>query len=357
MKTYLVGGAVRNELLGLPVTEKDWVVVGSTEAEMLNAGFTRVGRDFPVFLHPDTKEEHALARTERKVGPGYQGFECNADPSVTLEEDLLRRDLTINAIARSEDGELFDPYHGQQDIKNCLLRHVSEAFREDPLRVLRVARFKATLHKHNFEVAAETDTLLRNMVQENMLVELTPERVFAETLKAFKTDSPAVFMDYLLEIGAHDTLWPEISSAGIERLRNLPETDNESRFIALIATGDQQKSQAICDRLKCSKHISDMTRLLNQHLDSWQRWEELDATGQLAMLEALDAFRREERFAAFNKLAELISGRPLGKHWQQVCELASKISIKDIDRDIKGPAISDAIRQARVQAIARISAS
>lgn len=193
MKIYLVGGAVRDALLGLPIKDKDWVVVGATPQEMLDAGYQQVGRDFPVFLHPQTREEYALARTERKSGSGYTGFTCYAAADVTLEADLQRRDLTINAIARDDDGEIIDPYNGRDDLENRLLRHVSSAFSEDPLRVLRVARFAARYAHLGFRIADETMTLMRDMTAAGELEHLTPERVWKETEGALTTRNPQVF--------------------------------------------------------------------------------------------------------------------------------------------------------------------
>ncbi|STD22890.1 multifunctional CCA protein [Enterobacter asburiae] len=191
MKSYLVGGAVRDALLGLPVKDKDWVVVGATPEEMLDAGYQQVGRDFPVFLHPKSREEYALARTERKSGSGYTGFTCYATPDVTLEQDLLRRDLTINALAQDEDGQIVDAYGGQDDLRNRLLRHVSPAFSEDPLRVLRVARFAARYAHLSFRIADETMALMTTMTEAGELEHLTPERVWKETENAPHHAQPA----------------------------------------------------------------------------------------------------------------------------------------------------------------------
>ncbi len=210
LDVYLVGGAVRDGLLGLEVYDRDWVVVGATPEEMLADGFQQVGKDFPVFLHPVTKEEYALARTERKAGVGYHGFEVFADPSVTLEEDLIRRDLTINAMAKSPSGQVVDPYGGQKDIENKLLRHVSEAFAEDPLRVLRVARFAAKLAPFGFQLAPETQGLMTQMVSGGELSDLTPERVWQEVVKALNTESPSVFFAVLDRVGAVAVLFPEL---------------------------------------------------------------------------------------------------------------------------------------------------
>lgn len=210
MQVYLVGGAVRDSLLGGTAYDRDWVVVGSTPEEMLQQGFQQVGKDFPVFLHPDTKEEYALARTERKAGTGYHGFEVFAEPSVTLEEDLVRRDLTINAIAQTQEGQIVDPYNGRQDLNDRILRHVSEAFKEDPLRVLRVARFAAKLAPYGFTLAEETEQLMVKMVSSGELSDLTPERVWQEVVKALDTAKPSLFFEVLDKVGAVKVLFPEL---------------------------------------------------------------------------------------------------------------------------------------------------
>lgn len=212
MKTYLVGGAVRDELLGFPFQERDWVVVGATSEHMLKAGYQQVGKDFPVFLHPQTKEEYALARTERKQGTGYTGFAVHADPSVSLEDDLMRRDLTINAMAKSSSGDIIDPYGGQSDLTLRVLRHVSAAFVEDPLRVLRVARFAARYAHLGFIVAPETLALMSQIVAADELQTLSPERVWRETEQALASTSPVVFFDVLRECGALAVLFPEVDA-------------------------------------------------------------------------------------------------------------------------------------------------
>ena len=210
LRVYLVGGAVRDKLLGLPVTERDWVVVGASPEEMLRRGFKAVGKDFPVFLHPRTKEEYALARTERKTGPGYRGFAFHAAPDVTLEQDLARRDLTINAIAETTDGELVDPFGGKRDLEQRLLRHVSPAFAEDPVRILRLARFAARYHRLGFKVAPETMALCQRMVAAGEVDALVPERVWQELAKALMEPSPEVFITVLRECGALARLMPEV---------------------------------------------------------------------------------------------------------------------------------------------------
>lgn len=211
MKIYLVGGAIRDKLLKLPVTDKDWVVVGTTIKELLQQGYKQVGNDFPVFLHPKTKEEYALARTEKKSGKGYTGFICDFNPNITIEDDLVRRDLTINAIAQTENGELIDPYNGLSDLKQKILRHVSPAFREDPLRVLRVARFAARFHCLGFRVAPETIALMKEMVLSGEINHLTTERIWQETEKALKTTDPQIYFSLLNTCGALSILFPPIA--------------------------------------------------------------------------------------------------------------------------------------------------
>lgn len=212
MKIYLVGGAVRDQLLGLAVKDRDYLVVGSTPEQLLAQGYQSVGKDFPVFLHPKTKQEYALARTERKQGQGYTGFACYFAPDVTLEQDLLRRDLTINAMAQDEhSGEIFDPYGGQQDIQQRLLRHVSAAFVEDPLRVLRLARFYARFYPLGFTVAPDTKLLLQQLVQQGELQHLTAERVWQETARALQEATPAAYFELLQDVGALQVLMPELA--------------------------------------------------------------------------------------------------------------------------------------------------
>ena len=212
MQIFLVGGAVRDQLLGLPVTEKDWVVVGASADELLAQGFKAVGKDFPVFLHPHTQEEYALARQERKTAPGYAGFSFNTHDTVRLEEDLLRRDLTINAMAQDDKGAIIDPYGGQQDLQARLLRHVSAAFSEDPVRILRIARFSARYHHLGFTIAPETLDLMRAMVAAREVDHLVPERVWKETARALHEPSPAVFFQVLRNCGALERLMPELDA-------------------------------------------------------------------------------------------------------------------------------------------------
>ena len=212
METYLVGGAVRNELLGIEVRERDWVVTGATPARMKELGFRQVGKDFPVFLHPETGEEYALARTERKTGPGYHGFSTEFSPDITLEEDLLRRDLTVNAIARDKAGALIDPFNGQADIRARVLRHISPAFAEDPVRILRVARLATQLAAHDFTVAPATMALMREMVTTGEADHLVAERVWWEMSRALALEQPRIFFETLRECGALGVVFPELEA-------------------------------------------------------------------------------------------------------------------------------------------------
>ena len=228
MKVYLVGGAVRDQLLGLPVKDRDWIVVGATPATLLSLGYQQVGKDFPVFLNPKTKEEYALARTERKSSAGYTGFICDFSPTITLEQDLIRRDLTINAMAQSEDGEIIDPYCGKQDLENRILRHISPAFSEDPLRVLRVARFAARYHSLGFKIASETLSLMAKLAQLGELQHLTAERVWLETEKALNEKNPEIYFETLHKTGALRVLFPEIDALyGVPNpVKHHPEVDS-----------------------------------------------------------------------------------------------------------------------------------
>lgn len=257
MQTYLVGGAVRDQLLDYPVKEKDWVVVGATVDEMLAAGYQQVGSDFPVFLHPKTKDEHALARTERKTAPGYRGFEVHASPDVTLEEDLRRRDLTINAMAKDADGQLIDPYHGQADLEQKLLRHVSPAFAEDPVRILRVARFAARYAHLGFSVAEETTELMSQMVQHGDVDALVAERVWQEFYKALGERNPEVFIEVLRSCGALKIILPEIDALfGVPQpIEHHPEIDTGIHTMmvlqqaCLLSDDEDTRFAALCHDL------------------------------------------------------------------------------------------------------------
>jgi tRNA nucleotidyltransferase (CCA-adding enzyme) len=309
VKIYAVGGAVRDELLGLPVSDRDYVVVGGTPEEMERLGYKPVGKDFPVFLHPKTHEEYALARTERKVARGYKGFQIHAAPDVTLEQDLARRDLTINAMARDEGGRLVDPFGGAADLERGLLRHVSPAFVEDPVRLLRVARFAA---RFGFAVATETMALMRSMVDSGEADALVPERVWQEFSRGLTEGEPAPMFAVLADAGVLGKLLPELSlafegarpandasrvlvrsleCAAVERL------SLAARF-ALLAAGapSPEAVSALCERLRAPGDCRDLALLTRRHLAALTGAHGLDAAHRLSLLERCDAFRRPERF-------------------------------------------------------------
>ncbi len=356
---YLVGGAVRNRLLGLPVTERDWVVVGSTPEEMLRRGFTAVGRDFPVFLHPKTREEYALARTERKTGKGHTAFECTTD-AVTLEEDLKRRDLTINAIAEDPDHGLIDPWGGLTDIDNRLLRHVSEAFAEDPLRVLRVARFAALLHPLSFTIHPETLALMAAMAAGNELDELPPERIRLELEKALATDAPATFFEVLGAVGASTCLWPEVRDVHIRFLEGFSTQSSESddRFIGLVHAMDVTAIESLCRRLRISRKTTDAARLVSRHYGTWLTRAQLAAEPAIDFLYDIDAFRQADRFDRINHILQLIAttngfaaAPDIAARWSADHTQASQVTAATVGKGVSGPALGTAIRKQRVQAL------
>jgi len=306
MQAYLVGGAVRDELLGLEVKDRDWVVVGATPKEMLANGFKQVGADFPVFLHPRTREEYALARTERKQGRGYHGFTVYSAPDVTLEQDLRRRDLTINAIAKTEDGDLVDPFHGRDDIKARKLRHVSEAFSEDPLRILRTARFAARFRPLGFTVSEQTMVLMQDMVDTGEVDHLVPERVWQEFQRALHEKAPEAFFDVLRDCGALSVLVPEITPSAvfplaIKALRCVDKQTNaatEERLAALLSPLDESAALERAKALKAPNDCQNLARLVTafrpqiQSIDPQQP----DAATLLDLLDQADLWRRPERF-------------------------------------------------------------
>jgi tRNA nucleotidyltransferase (CCA-adding enzyme) len=305
MKVYCVGGAVRDELLGLPVKDRDYVVVGATPEEMVKRGFKPVGREFPVFLHPETHEEYALARTERKVARGYHGFEFRAAPDVTLEEDLERRDLTINAIARDENGALVDPFHGADDLRAGVLRHVSAAFAEDPVRILRVARFAA---RFGFEIAHPTRTLMRQMVASGEADALVPERVWQEFARGLMEARPSRMFHVLAECGALACIAPELAplfadpDVGGEVLDTLDTAAGagcslEVRYAVLTRTLDPLAVEAVCGRLKVPAACRDLALLAARHRNAILDAGGLGAEALLELFDATDTWRRPERFA------------------------------------------------------------
>ena len=335
MEVYLVGGAVRDELLGRPVTERDWVVVGATAEQMLSDGYKQVGKDFPVFLHPQTGEEYALARTERKTAPGYKGFDVYADPDVTLEQDLLRRDLTINALAKDDNGNIVDPYSGLEDLENRKLRHVSDAFAEDPVRILRAARFAARYAYLGFDVADDTNEMMTAMVAKGEANALVPERVWQELAKTLTEETPSRFFEVLRRCGALKVIFPELDrlfgipqpekyhpeiDTGIHTLMVLEQacqlSDNPRvRFAALTHDlgkgltseeilpshhGHEERSEilvnALCQRMKAPNDFRDPARLTARYHSHIHRADQQRPQTILKVLSNCDAFRRPERF-------------------------------------------------------------
>ncbi|UVO07587.1 multifunctional CCA addition/repair protein [Pectobacterium polonicum] len=401
MKIYLVGGAVRDSLLSLPVTEKDWVVVGATPEHLLAQGYQQVGKDFPVFLHPVSHDEYALARTERKSGKGYTGFVCHAAPDVTLEQDLLRRDLTINAIARTEQGELIDPYHGRRDLENRVLRHVSDAFGEDPLRVLRVARFAARFAHLGFQIAEETLVLMQKMVHEGELAYLTPERVWKETEKALGTSSPDVYFQVLRDCGALAVLFPEIDNlygvpapakwhpeidTGIHTIMTVamaarlsPEID--VRFATLChdvgkgltppelwprhhghGPAGVKLVEALCQRLRVPNPIRDLAKLVAEYHDLIHTVQVLQPKTLLKLFDAIDVWRKPQRLEQLALTSEADArGRagfeenpyPQGDYLREAFRVAALVSSASVVADgFKGIDVRNELARRRIHALA-----
>ncbi len=301
MEIYLVGGAVRDALLGVPVRERDWVVVGSTPEEMLRLGYRQVGRDFPVFLHPQTNAEYALARTERKVGPGHTGFVCHAGPEVTLQEDLKRRDLTINAMAQADDGTLIDPWGGAADLAARRLRHVSDAFAEDPLRVFRVARFAAQLAAFEFRVQPGTAQLMREMCRTDVVAELAPERIWQEVSKALTSVLPGRFFEVLIECGGMSRWLAELAAVrGVaaftnERARRL--SDPLDRFGALGWLLSASEIATLADRLRLPNDYRRIALDVARHGRTFAGWRTVAAEALLEAMKGTGAVRQPEWFA------------------------------------------------------------
>ncbi|WP_413736917.1 multifunctional CCA addition/repair protein [Sodalis sp. RH21] len=400
MRKYLVGGAVRDRLLHLPVHEKDWVIVGATPDELLAEGYQQVGKDFPVFLHPRSREEYALARTERKSGRGYAGFTCYAAPDVTLEQDLLRRDLTLNAIAQDENGELIDPYHGREDIERRTLRHVSDAFGEDPLRVLRVARFAARFAHLNFRIAPETMALMRQMTDSGELPLISPERVWKETEKALATLNPQVYFQVLRDCGALAALFPEIDQlfgvpapakwhpeidTGIHTLMTVSVVaqltpDIAVRFATLchdlgkgLTPRDQwphhhghgpagvKLVQALCDRLRVPNQVRDLAKIVAEYHDLIHTVDRLTPKTLMKLFGVIDAWRKPERLEQMIMCSEADArGRtgfennpyPQGDYLREAFRVAGTITNREvIEAGFSGAEIGDEIRRRRQGAL------
>ncbi len=362
MEIFLVGGAVRDELLNYPVKEHDWVVVGATPEQLLELNYRQVGKDFPVFLHPQTKEEYALARTERKSGQGYTGFICDTDPGITLEEDLFRRDLTINAMARADDGTIIDPYGGQADLAARLLRHVSPAFVEDPLRVLRVARFAARYGHLDFVVAPETMLLMTDIVASGELQLLPYERIWVEIEKALHERSPAQFFATLQACGALDILFPELATdtAAIERLEQAHRAggSDETLFAVLLSHLPQADAQSLCHKLHAPRRFRELALLCAQFGTTYQQAERLEAGDLLQLLEQTDALRRAERFGNFLSSCALAFPQAAANSafLQRAQQLCADIDIRALaDLDISGQELGQRIRQLRREKLALLT--
>ena len=400
MQIYLVGGAVRDQLLGLPISDRDWVVVGATPNDLIKLGFQQVGKDFPVFLHPKTHEEYALARTEHKTGIGYTGFSCYAAPDVTIEDDLLRRDLTINAIAQTADGQLIDPYHGEQDIKNRLLRHVSEAFTEDPLRILRVARFAAQLAKQKFTIANETQLLMKKMSDNYELNTLSAERVWAETEKALQSASPDCYFHVLHDCGALAILFPEINQLfgipasaelhakvdiGIHTLLSLKMAaslteDVATRFAVLChdlgktltppeqwPDHDEHASkvipliEAMCNRLRIPNKMKELAKLVARFHQQIHHINQLAPETVINLFNQLDSWRKPKRIDQFAIACEADARGwlrrehityPQSKFLIESFKTVQQVSTKNlIEQGIKGSVIRDELTRQRIQTL------
>ena len=356
MEIYLVGGAVRDDLLGYPFSEKDWVVVGARAQDFLEQGYTPVGKDFPVFLHPDSKEEFALARTERKQGHGYTGFDVHAAPDVTLEEDLKRRDLTVNAMARDPDGRLIDPYGGERDLEARVLRHVSPAFVEDPLRVLRTARFAARYAHLGFTIAPETLALMAEIVAQGELAHLPAERVWVETEKALREADPAVYFSVLTDCGALAALAPELLGRGIASLEQLSAVaassdDSALRFAALTHGLEPAALDLLCERLKVPRRHRELALLLAAQAGRAARARTLGSEELLVLLEAAGALRDHGRFEEFIEGAAALAGDGFpADYLRQAREQVRDVSAAPfVAEGLKGKAIGEAMEAERLR--------
>jgi tRNA nucleotidyltransferase (CCA-adding enzyme) len=403
MQTYLVGGAVRDELLGLPIKERDWVVVGAAPETLTHDGYRQVGKDFPVFIHPETNEEYALARTERKVAAGYHGFETRFSPDVTLEEDLRRRDLTINAMAKDDNGQIIDPCGGRDDLIKRVLRHVSPAFVEDPVRILRIARFAARYAHLGFTIAPETLALMRKMVSEGETKALTPERVWQETERALTEPAPHVYIATLRLTGALSDIFPEINRLwGVPQPAKWhPEIDTGAhillvleaaarlsplsrvRFAALTHDlgkgrtppdqwpahkGHEDRSVTLVNelsiRLRIPNEFRELALIVAQHHGVCHRALELRPSTVLELLEKCDAQRRPERFEEFLLACQAdAQGRtgfkdalyPQGDFLRAVLQAICRVALTEAERaGLSGAAIGERLRVARLAAVTAV---
>lgn len=364
METYLVGGAVRDQLLGLPVKDRDWVVVGATPEQMIESGFRQVGADFPVFLHPTTNEEYALARTERKQGHGYHGFTVYSAPDVTLEDDLRRRDLTVNAMAQNEQGQLVDPFGGLDDLNHRRLRHVSDAFSEDPLRILRTARFAARLQPRGFAIAPETLTRMRAMVDAGEAGHLVPERVWQEMQRALHENVPGVFFETLADCGALTVLIPELANPAtlnqaLEALACISglSDSTDTRFAALLSPLTTEQCRHRGQQLKAPKDCQELATLVTRVAQPLRQSH--TAESRLALLDTTDAWRRPDRLKRLLTVCQCLapgltknSADALLEAYRTACEVDAKTLMA---QGFSGKALGEAIRNERLKRIAALS--
>ena len=340
MQTWIVGGAVRDALLGLPVNDRDWVVVGATPQQLIAAGFLPVGKDFPVFLHPQTREEYALARTERKTAAGYHGFVFHAEPGVTLEEDLARRDLTINAMAQGPDGRIVDPFNGRRDLQQRVLRHVTEAFREDPVRILRLARFAA---RFGFAVAQETMTLMKRMVESGEADYLVPERVWQELARGLAEPHPERMFEVLERAGFRARALPQITAWPARFSGSLAV-----RFAQLAWPLSEQEIESLCESLRAPNEVRELALTASrtkEHLGAGS------AEAMLALLKGADAFRRPERFAELLEAARLADPSIDTARIEKARAAAAAVDAGAIARQADASSIAERIDAARLKAI------
>ncbi|MDF7671264.1 hypothetical protein PT276_08680 [Orbaceae bacterium ESL0721] len=364
-KLYLVGGAVRDRLLHLPVNERDWVVVGSTPDELLSQGYQQVGKDFPVFLHPKTKEEYALARTERKSGQGYTGFICDFDKTITLEQDLIRRDLTINAIAEDLEGKLHDPYHGIDDLHQKILRHISPAFREDPLRVLRVARFAARFHHLGFTIADETMDLMREIVASGEMEALTAERVWRETEKALSTQDPQIYFLTLKHCNALPILFPNLILtppilAALQQIVHLTN-EKEVRFAVLCAKFESSELvKLLCNKIKAPNSYCQTAIMAQKFIQTVINIKQLSAKEILNLLNAIDVWRNPHHLQQLILISQAYYCQkkgdyfPQGDYLNQAYQIAKSINVQlIISQGFTGKDISSQLQKSRIEALLR----
>jgi tRNA nucleotidyltransferase (CCA-adding enzyme) len=402
MQVYLVGGAVRDERLGLPVKERDWCVVGATPAELIDAGYKQVGKDFPVFLHPETGEEYALARTERKTAPGYHGFDFDTSPDVSIEDDLSRRDLTINALAVDNNGDLIDPFGGKEDLDKRLLRHVSDAFAEDPVRILRAAKFASRFAHLGFRIAPQTRDLMRQMVADGEVDALVPDRVWKETEAALAGPNPQLYFEALRSCGALRVLFPEVDAlfgvpqpvkwhpevdTGLHTMMVLEKAaalsgDTEVRFAALVHDlgkgttrladlpshlGHERRGRklinGIGDRMPLPRSCRDLGALVAEYHTHCHRAFKLRDDTVVKLFEKTDAFRRPERFEQFLVACEAdargrtgFEQRDYGQaaHLRAAFAAAAAVDTGSIASEHDRKKIPEAIRRARVAAVSQV---